>query len=413
MMFRNDDVSFDTNIENFSKFCKMFSDYGFVQTHALTLYGRTGSAFEGGASYAGFVPTKEVGNDKIVSLAKSEAISSNQPLVEFLRSRWQDELALHGLYHYDYAKVSNPQVDIDISLGIMRNLFPDRKVNRFVAPFNSVGGAFIESCRDAGLIPTGATGIHLEEALVEGLRSLNFFETYRYHHHRFYLDSKFTYYRLSMGLMRDCLAKDTSLFLPSPVESGKLGFMCKEQGVESWHVYSNANIYEGARRIISVLANASKESRVFEIGAGIGLNLLRLMALGFKNVSGIDLDVKAVRVGNQLLGGGLQVDDANTVHLPENTDIVILFNTGEIIPGFSYPRFIDRCSAGLNDGGLLVMNSVWPGAISSATGLEYATVIDPKILVEKARSSFDLVYYLREQELCVKDWYVFRKRGTR
>ena len=410
MMFRNDDVSYDTDTENLARFCNVLAEFGFVQTHAVTLFGRTGSKFKDGAAYDGLGPMNKLSNEKIADLAKGEPISLNRSLVDFLRNRWQDEIALHGFYHYDYAKVTDPKLDIKASLDIMRNLFTNRRIKRFVAPFNSMNDNFTGSCRATGLIPVGASGVHFEDALSNGLKGLNFFETYRYHHHRFYPDTKFTYYRLSLDLLKKFLTDAMSLQLSPPIIPEKLEVACRENGVESWHNYSNANIYEGARRTFSVLANASKELKVFEVGAGVGLNLLRLKRFGFKNLSGVELEPKAVQLGNQFLGGGLTVGDANTIYPPEKTDIVILYNTGEIIPGFSYSKFIERCSSRLNVGGLLLMDSVWPGGINSGVKAEYATVIDPKELVAGASSVFDLVFYMREQQLCVRDWYVLRKR---
>ena len=41
IIFRNDDVSFDSNVEHFREFCSVFHKYGYTQLHAINLYGRT------------------------------------------------------------------------------------------------------------------------------------------------------------------------------------------------------------------------------------------------------------------------------------------------------------------------------------------------------------------------------------
>jgi len=47
MLLRNDDVSVDTDMKHFRKWCELCDSYGFIQTHAVTLRGRTNSTHKG------------------------------------------------------------------------------------------------------------------------------------------------------------------------------------------------------------------------------------------------------------------------------------------------------------------------------------------------------------------------------
>jgi hypothetical protein len=78
-------------------------------------------------------------------------------------------------------------------------------VRYFIPPFNRTSGQTVEICRAHRLHVLGTDGIHLEEELhhlrlAEG-------EWHRYHHHRFYPESKFGLYGLSLTALDAALAR--------------------------------------------------------------------------------------------------------------------------------------------------------------------------------------------------------------
>jgi len=209
-MFRNDDVSWDTSLESLRRFCGVFQKYGQTQTHGVTLRGCTNAIhMHGGTAvqYEGFGSLSELDNATIRSLSEGKAIEDRSDLIQWL-NQTPDELALHGLYHTDYSAMSARDQDQDMAegLALMKRLFPKKRIRYFIAPFNRTTAATYEVGARHGLTVLAADGIHLEEQLDRlEARPRTW---YRYHHHRFYPESRFSYHELSIEKLDAAFARN-------------------------------------------------------------------------------------------------------------------------------------------------------------------------------------------------------------
>lgn len=209
-LFRNDDVSWDTPFQEFTEFCQVFWKYGFRQLHGVTLRGRTMNTFETNgtsvAQYAGVADISTLANERIREISQNLCFEERQDLVEFLRAS-PDQIALHGLYHTDYSQMTADEQNFEIreGLSLLKSLFPDKDIRYFIAPFNRTNAATHDVCRQLGLELLATAGVHLEAELSR-LR-LRPGVWYRYHHHRFYPESTFKFYKLSVEALDVALSK--------------------------------------------------------------------------------------------------------------------------------------------------------------------------------------------------------------
>lgn len=208
-LFRNDDVSWDTNLEHFRRFCAVFHKYGHTQIHGVTLRGCTNVTYLHNGSeveYEGFDSVAKLSNATIRRLSEGKTIENRSELIDFLNIS-PDEVALHGLYHTDYSVMSAEEQDRDICEGLaqMRRLFPAKRIRFFIAPFNRTNAATYEVAARYGLKVSAGEGIHLEQQL-NNLVVLPK-QWYRYHHHRFYPESRFATYNLSIEKLDEALGK--------------------------------------------------------------------------------------------------------------------------------------------------------------------------------------------------------------
>ncbi|WP_446811084.1 glycosyltransferase [Methylomonas sp. 2BW1-5-20] len=207
--FRNDDVCWDTPLDRFRSFCEIFQKNGLTQLHAVTLRGQLSSryTFNGEpAEYKNEVSMGKMSNDTIRKLSQNLDFTVRKELIDYLNST-NDNIALHGLYHTDYSMMSYDEQKADIILGLelLRKIFPKKPICYFVAPFNRTNTDTYRACRELGLTVLAKEGIHLESTLEE----LNFTPKtwYRYHHHRFYPESTFNYYALSLEALDTALTR--------------------------------------------------------------------------------------------------------------------------------------------------------------------------------------------------------------
>ena len=210
--FRNDDVSCDTNLENLKKFCAIFHKYGHTQIHCITLRGLTNALYETDGTpveYDGYDTVARLDNATIRRLSEEYDIDGRYDLIDYI-NKIPDEIALHGLYHEDYSKMSLvEQCDaIEAGLQALHRLFPAKNVRYFVPPFNRTNNFTIEAARQHGLDVVAAEGVHLEAEL--GTVMIESGQWYRYHHHRFYPESKFSCYALSFDRLDQALARNFS-----------------------------------------------------------------------------------------------------------------------------------------------------------------------------------------------------------
>lgn len=210
--FRNDDVSCDCPLDHFSDFCQIFWNHGYTQIHGVTPFGRTISVDWGSAEpsqYEGNLEILKLSNDRVQELSQSYRFQERADLIDFI-NRNPDEIALHGLYHVDYSIMSADEQRRHISEGmrLLNLFFPKKTIRFFIAPYNKVNESLYQVCREFSLTVSAAEGVHLES----NLQDLNIRPStwYRYHHHRFYPESTFDYFKLSLEVLDAALAK-TSL----------------------------------------------------------------------------------------------------------------------------------------------------------------------------------------------------------
>ncbi len=211
--FRNDDISFDTDFPQFKQFCELFHKYGYTQLHGVTLRGTTNPkhAFnETPAEYEGHDSIVNLSNEEIKKLSQGQDFANRRDIIDYLNNS-EDEIALHGLYHSDYGKMTLEEQRADIKTGLeeLQQLFPNKIIRYFIAPFNRTNEDLYKVCAEFGLEVLEAKGVHLEEALETVVFEPNAW--YRYHHHRFYPDSSFTYYDLSMQKLEACFKRNLDI----------------------------------------------------------------------------------------------------------------------------------------------------------------------------------------------------------
>jgi glycosyltransferase involved in cell wall biosynthesis/predicted deacetylase len=208
--FRNDDVSWDTSLPNLKRFSEVFYQHGQSQIHGVCLNGCTNAAYRLGdvaVEYDGFDTISRLSNVEIRRLSSGKSIRARGDLVKWLNT-CADELALHGLYHTDYSTMSREEQEQDIADGLelMRELFPRKKVRFFFAPFNRTSNETFIAAERHGLRVVAADGVHLEEKL-ENLDAIEPGQWYRYHHHRFYPESRFDFHKLSIEKLEGALKR--------------------------------------------------------------------------------------------------------------------------------------------------------------------------------------------------------------
>lgn len=207
--FRNDDVSADTPFDQFEKFCNIFRKHGFVQIHGITLNGSISSRHlhEGlPVECAGNVSMGEMSNTRIRELSQGFRFEDRTDIINYLNES-ADKIALHGLYHTDYSVMTYEEQREDIAAGLdqLRRLFPKKQICYFIAPFNRTNADTYRACRDFSLAVSAAEGVHLESNLQ--CLEIRPGTWYRYHHHRFYPESTFNHYELSLEALDSALAK--------------------------------------------------------------------------------------------------------------------------------------------------------------------------------------------------------------
>ncbi len=206
--FRNDDVSWDTSLSHFMHFCDIFHRHGLKQFHGVTLRGCTNTLHLHGdtpVEYEGHDTVARLDNAVIRALSEGKCLEERADLIEYLNSI-PDDIALHGLYHTDYARMTGEEQLDELSSGLelLERLFPTKKIVYFIPPFNRTNESTYKVCRDLGLRILGTDGIHLESELSRLTLKRNTW--YRYHHHRFYPNSSFSYYNLSLELLEEAIS---------------------------------------------------------------------------------------------------------------------------------------------------------------------------------------------------------------
>lgn len=116
-IIRNDDVAFDTSLEEIKSFCETCDKYGFKIIHAIIPIGE-----------AQKVTSHRMNNHQIRAVS-SRLFSENKAVVEYLRGR-RDLIAVHGLWHTHVPT----EEEIAYAQIILRGL--GLNPSYFVPPFN-------------------------------------------------------------------------------------------------------------------------------------------------------------------------------------------------------------------------------------------------------------------------------------
>ena len=318
VIFRNDDVSFDTNLADFKMFCNTFHEFGFIQTHGIVLFGRCNNTvyYNGeGWIFDEITPEEYHNYDKCVKVSK-EYIGENKELIEYLNSI-PDNIALHGLYHSDYSKMSYEQQENDILEGLnkLKELFPNKTIDTFIAPFNSVNQYTYEICQKLGLRVSALEGEHLEDRIENDKGPIYAGELYRYHHHRFYDDSTFNYYNLSINKLANYLKKYSYTF---NYRTGKI-FPSVGMLRSFYSQWKCCYITENTEN--EVLKYVEYDRAIIQIGIGSGELLLKLWEDGYEKLFGIaQAEDKANKFCQlcHLTKARIEILDKRTHGLPDN-----------------------------------------------------------------------------------------------
>lgn len=116
-IIRNDDVAYDTTLEEISKFCSLCDEYGFKIIQAIVPIGEVKK-----------ITSHRMKNEEIKS-ASSHLFSENKAVLSYLQKR-NDAIGVHGLWHSH-----KPSVDeIATAKHILQGL--GFKPTYFIPPFN-------------------------------------------------------------------------------------------------------------------------------------------------------------------------------------------------------------------------------------------------------------------------------------
>lgn len=372
-IFRNDDVSFDTDLEYFKKFCETFHKFGYIQLHGVVLYGNTNvSCIVDG------VPTiyKNVTNDdyhlRTVQIRVANTfIGDNKELIDYL-NEIPDEIALHGLYHSDYSLMTYKEQDEDIrkGLSLLHELFPQKTITTFIAPFNHTNEDTFKVCEKYGLRVSAEEGEHLEDMIAGKRGPILKGQLYRYHHHRFYPDSLFTYYDLSIEILKNYLLQNAFTYNSEKDRSlpslGLLSSCVKKNSAQSWYEYA---FREFETRKYAYYAykwiknNVRPENKVLEVACGGGGMLYHLYRDGFSNLYGYDYDENAIDVGGDVISTmqeniNFYVDDAYNPQIKGMYDTIVWINGMYHLDHFSLDDFFDKHVRMVGDNGYFIFDMI-------------------------------------------------------
>lgn len=435
MLFRNDDVSVDTDLNRFKEFCAVFDKYGLCQAHGIVINGYTNSNYKAGTlpngaaiavPYEGHRDIAEMTHEEIVGLSEGKHIDQNSGLVELLSERYWDEKVMHGRYHYAYDTGDRLLVDIRATRQYFQSHDWDiNYTDQFVFPFNRVpesmdfsSSNFVASLYGKSVLGYGGQGVHFESALANVV--INPSESYRYHHHRFYPESVFDHYDLSLEKLDACFSRsfDTEAVKIPGFTSGDLRACLKKYGVQDWFTYNYEHCYTIVKEMLSFVSNMHPRDKnsflVYEFGGGVGLNLFRLRELGFKNMICADNDLGALRVAAELADDGIitELSDFTSLDasckLSVKPDVAICLNAAMLDANFSYGRFFDGINSNMGRAGLLLIDSVDPSVEDKP---EYKTRIGAKELIAlAARRAWQPIFFKQDGGVQVhRDFFIFKK----
>jgi len=373
IIFRNDDVSYDTNVEHFKEFCNVFHKYGFVQLHAVNLYGRTNCSYikNGIPAVYDSIDPEDIYNYEICKSVSVDYIGNNKELIDYLNSI-PDKIGLHGLYHSDYSTMTYSQQEEDIKEGLrlLHELFPNKEINIFIAPFNRTNEDTYRVCQKYGLHVSELEGDHLEDMIERDRGVLEEGQVYRYHHHRFYPETTFFYYKLSIPVLENYLRKNsytlnkkTNRIVPSQAMlSAYVDFF----GAQQWYKYAYKEFKHRKHAYIAehyIAEHIKKDAYILEVAVGAGGMLWKLNSRGYVNLTGYDYDEKSINVAKHIAKDinadiRLYVDNATEPAYGKFYDVITWINGMYHLENYSLDDFFYSHCRMLNDGGYFIFDMV-------------------------------------------------------
>ena len=414
-IFRNDDVSVDTHLEHFKDFCELFHKYGYTQIHAVNLYGYTNVTFlvDGiPATYKGY-NLGTTSNSKIIELSQGKFIGDNKALVAYL-NEMPDEIALHGLYHTDYSKMSYDEQKKDIKEGLrlLKELFPHKKVKIFVAPFNRTNKSTYKVCREFNLRVSATEGEHLEDIIANKRYGIKNGEIYRYHHHRFYPETTFHYYDLNLAKLDNFFAHkhNKKRKLPNKKLFAKI---IKKHNAQEWFIYAFNDFTQRAHAYLPykwITENIPKNKSILATGCGAGDMLYMLYMLYYDDLSAYDYDDKAISAAKEISKSinapiNFFVEDGRKPKLHQRYDVIIGVNWIYHCPDYGLDDFLKIHRSYLNNKGVFVFDTI-DSAFNNFKNNEFSTQ-DWNKPIEQRRPSEYLYRYSKDDVKALAQKYNF------
>lgn len=377
-LFRNDDVAYDTDMSCFPRFCDIFHRRGYRQLHAVTLRGLCNYAHRHNGKYCVYAdrPTLSLlSNDLIRSLSEPYRLENNEALVRYLAES-PDDIALHGLYHTNYAAMEYEEqlTEMERGLRLLQELFPGKNIRFFVPPFNKSNAATRRAANVLGLRVLGDEGVHLEERLATLTLEPGIW--YRYHHHRFYPGSTFDTFPLSLERLETALASGgqgdaaTPLPMPSFDYEGDIRLLKRlvaQHEAQPWFVSTAENRLNRRELQLAmgwIYAHLEHDAPIFELGCGSGNNLVWLATRGYTALGGSDVDNKALAVAKgmadsldadwNLMRGSLLEPE----HVPGGQALIMAINCAIYHADFVLSDFLQACAGRLRRGGCVLIDQV-------------------------------------------------------
>lgn len=431
VIFRNDDVSFDTDISNFTKLCAIFHAYGFTQLHGVTLFGKTQDTIienDIPKIYPGMPAIDFIPHDTLRNLSNQFYVGDNKALIQHLNASL-DDIAFHGLYHYSYADMTEEEQDADFKEGLLSLslLFPKKKISYFIPPFNKYNEHTQKICSKYGLVLLAEQGIHLESLIHhKGQWELIPDTVYRYHHHRFYKGSLFTHYDLSLAILYRFFMHSAQNRPLMSIADYKL---CLEQTeAQVWYGYA----YEKFEELLQcyfpyqwIRDNVNRDKSVLETGCGAGGVLHMLWHEGFQYLHGRDYDPKAIdaaRLISKQHGASMDfaILDCTKDLLDTSYDVILGMSWIYLLNDFSLKQFMDIYVPHLSAGGYLIFDVIdssftknpkyaycthdWNKPENERSHSEYHEVLSEQEVLHLAES-----FKLRHVTTCTVEYTIPRK----
>lgn len=142
---------------------------------------------------------------------------------------------------------------------------------------------------------------------------------------------------------------------------------CVERyNAQSWYIYAYKEFEARKHAYYAyewIKKNIAKESAILEVACGAGGMLYYLYNAGFRNLSGFDLDDRAIKVGCDIVkecGMDIRfwVDDAVQGNMTDIYDAIVWVNGMYHLENYSLDKFFSTFSKCVKTGGYLIFDMV-------------------------------------------------------